>query len=191
MLHRQADDMEVTYSEQNLPLHHAQMPQHRGLVGGAVPHGSGAGPSHVFLDMRPSERAFLDMRPSERASPGSRPAAGQGGNPWFDPDGEDVFHNRWEEVAVEDFQRMHAIAAGHRHVDRRVGRQRAERVREGRAARESGAERGGLALGRGGGKPAGCLGLDLGDFGGEAPDVLLLPAQVLRFLCLIKQAVVT
>jgi hypothetical protein len=42
-------------------------------------------------------------------------------NPWFDPDGEDVFHNRWEEVAVEDFQRMHAIAAGHRHVERGKG----------------------------------------------------------------------
>lgn len=37
-------------------------------------------------------------------------------NPWFDPEGEDVFHNRWEQVADEDFERMHQIAAGHRHV---------------------------------------------------------------------------
>lgn len=38
-------------------------------------------------------------------------------NPWFDPEDEDAFHNRWEEVADEDFERMHAIAAGHRQVE--------------------------------------------------------------------------
>jgi hypothetical protein len=38
-------------------------------------------------------------------------------NPWFDPDGEDVFHNRWEQVADEDFDRMHKIATDHRQVE--------------------------------------------------------------------------
>ena len=38
-------------------------------------------------------------------------------NPWFDPEDEDVFHNRWEQVANEDFERMHAIATGHRQVE--------------------------------------------------------------------------
>ena len=38
-------------------------------------------------------------------------------NPWFDPEGEDIFHNRWEQVADEDFQRMHKIATGHRQLE--------------------------------------------------------------------------
>jgi hypothetical protein len=38
-------------------------------------------------------------------------------NPWFDPEDEDAFHNRWEQVADEDFKRMHEIATGHRQVD--------------------------------------------------------------------------
>ncbi|MBD5804510.1 hypothetical protein AZOA_39530 [Azoarcus sp. Aa7] len=35
-------------------------------------------------------------------------------NPWYDSEEEDTFHNRWEQVAEEDFERMHEIAASHR-----------------------------------------------------------------------------